>query len=111
MYKRQWYNSYTLFNTFGGGIQIISMMIFFPLLRKFLSVLKVFYVSFVMAIAGYGVLFILTLTNMSNLLLLFIPSFFIFTAFGMLTVLTTVFPVSYTHLYSADVYSCSIIHL
>ena len=43
------------------------------------------------AIAGYGVLFILTLTNMSNLLLLFIPSFFIFTAFGMLTVLTTVF--------------------
>ena len=86
-----WYNSYTLFNTFGGGIQIISMMIFFPLLRKFLSVLKVFYVSFVMAIAGYGVLFILTLTNMSNLLLLFIPSFFIFTAFGMLTVLTTVF--------------------
>lgn len=86
-----WYNSYTLFNTFGGGIQIISMMIFFPLLRKFLSVLMVFYVSFVMAIAGYGVLFILTLTNMSNLLLLFIPSFFIFTAFGMLTVLTTVF--------------------
>ena len=86
-----WYNSYTLFNTFGGGIQIISMMIFFPLLRKFLSALKVFYVSFVMAIAGYGVLFILTLTNMSNLLLLFIPAFFIFTAFGMLTVLTTVF--------------------
>ena len=26
-----WYNSYTLFNTFGGGIQIISMMILIPL--------------------------------------------------------------------------------
>ena len=30
-----WYNSYTLFNTFGGAVQILSMMIFFPVLRKF----------------------------------------------------------------------------
>lgn len=87
----KWYDSYTLFNTFGGAIQILSMMLFFPLLRKVLSALQVFYVSFVMAVAGYGVLFVLTLTNMSNILLLFIPGFFIFTAFGMLTVLTTVF--------------------
>ena len=36
-------------------------------------------------------LLILAFVNMSNLLLLFIPGFFIFTAFGMLTVLTTVF--------------------
>ena len=86
-----WYNSYTLFNTFGGGIQIISMMIFFPLLRKFLSVLKVFYVSFVMAIAGYIVLFILIFTSMSSVFILFIPAFFIFAANGMLLVLTTIF--------------------
>lgn len=87
----KWYDSYTLFNTFGGAIQILSMMVFFPLMRKMLSALKVFYVSFVMAIVGYGALFVLTLTNMSNIYLLFIPGFFIFTAFGMLTVLTTVF--------------------
>ncbi len=87
----KWYDSYTLFNTFGGAIQILSMMLFFPLLRKVLSALQVFYVSFVMAVAGYGVLFVLTLTNMSNIFLLFIPGFFVFTAFGMLTVLTTVF--------------------
>ena len=30
-----WYNGYTLFNTFGGAIQILSMMVLFPLLRKF----------------------------------------------------------------------------
>ena len=87
----KWYDSYTLFNTFGGAIQILSMMVFFPLMRKMMSALKVFYVSFVMAIVGYVALFVLTLTNMSNIYLLFIPGFFIFTAFGMLTVLTTVF--------------------
>lgn len=86
-----WYNSYTLFNTFGGAIQILSMMLFFPLLRKFLSTIRVFYVSFVMAIIGYTVLLVLAFTNMSNVFLLFIPGFFIFAANGMLSVLTTVF--------------------
>lgn len=86
-----WNSSYTLFNTFGGAIQILSMMLFFPLLRKLLSAIQVFYVSFVMAIAGYVVLLVLAFTNMSNVFLLFIPGFFIFAANGMLTVLTTVF--------------------
>lgn len=86
-----WFNSYTLFNTFGGGVQILSMMLFFPVLRKFLSAIKVFYVSFVMAIAGYATLLILSFTNMSSIFLLFIPGFLIFAANGMLTVLTTVF--------------------
>lgn len=86
-----WYNSYTLFNTFGGAIQILAMMLFFPLLRKFLSTIHVFYVSFAMAIAGYAILLLLTFTNMSNVFLLFIPGFLIFGANGMLSVLTTVF--------------------
>ncbi len=86
-----WYNSYTLFNTFGGAIQILSMMLFFPLLRKFMSTMKVFYLSIVMAVAGYGSLLLLSFTNMSSVYLLFIPGFLVFTAFGMLTVLTTVF--------------------
>lgn len=86
-----WYSGYTLFNTFGGAIQILSMMLFFPVLRKFLNAMQVFYVSFVMAIAGYVVLLVLAFTNMSNVFLLFVPGFFIFAANGMLTVLTTVF--------------------
>ncbi len=86
-----WYNSYTLFNTFGGAIQILSMMLFFPLLRKFLNTIQVFYVSFAMAIVGYISLLILAFTNMSNVFLLFIPGFFIFAANGMLSVLTTIF--------------------
>ena len=86
-----WYNSYTIFNTFGGGIQILSMMLFFPVLRKFLSAIRVFYVSFAMAILGYISLLALAFTNMANVFLLFIPGFFIFAANGMLSVLTTVF--------------------
>lgn len=86
-----WYNSYTLFNTFGGAIQILSMMLFFPLLRKFMSTMKVFYLSILMAVAGYGTLLVLSFTNMSSIYLLFIPGFLVFTAFGMSTVLTTIF--------------------
>ena len=86
-----WRGAYTLFNTFGGGIQILAMMLLFPLLRKFLSALNIFYVSFGMAILGYIILLILAFTNMSNVYLLFLPGFFIFAANGMLTVLTTVF--------------------
>ena len=68
-----WYNSYTLFNTFGGAVQILAMMLLFPLLRKFMSTIRIFYVSFLMAIAGYAVLLLLCFTNMSTVFLLFLP--------------------------------------
>ena len=86
-----WYNSYTLFNTFGGAVQILSMMMFFPLIRKFMSTVRVFYLSILLSVAGYGALLVLSFTNMSSIYLLFIPGFLVFTAFGMLTVLTTIF--------------------
>ena len=86
-----WYNDYTLFTAFGGGIQILSMMIFFPLLRRFMDSLKVFYVSFGLAIAGYGILLVLMLLGVNSLYVLLVPAFLVFAAFGMLTVLTTVF--------------------
>lgn len=73
-----WYNAYTLFNTFGGAMQILAMMLFFPILRKFLGTIQVFYTSFVMAILGYAVLLILMFVNMSNLYLLFVPAFLSF---------------------------------
>lgn len=86
-----WHDAYTLFNTFGGAMQILSMMLFFSVLRKFMSSIKVFYVSFVMAIFGYAALLLITFTSMSNVYILFIPGFFIFSSNGMLSVLTTVF--------------------
>ena len=67
-----WYNSYTLFNTFGGAIQILSMMALYPLLRNvlklnsikiflFLSLLNVF-ISFLSALSSLNVfLYFITL--------------------------------------------------
>ncbi len=86
-----WNNAYVLFNMFGGAIQVLSMMAFYPLLRKKFSSLQIFYICLGMAVAGYAVLLILAFTNMSVVYLLFIPAFFIFAANGMLTVITTVF--------------------
>lgn len=86
-----WFDTYTVFNIFGGAIQILSMMIAFPLIRKFLSSEAVFYLSLFFAMAGYGVLFIFMCLGISALPMLLIPAFFIFLAFGLLTVLTTVF--------------------
>ncbi len=86
-----WYNCYTVFNTFGGAVQIASMMIFYPLLRKFCTNVKIFYITLASAIIGYAVLFTIAFINMSNVMILFIPGFFIFAANGVLQVLTTVF--------------------
>ncbi len=86
-----WNDAYVLFNMFGGAIQVLSMMAFYPLLRKKFSSLQIFYICLAMAIIGYLVLLVLAFTNMSSVFLLFIPAFFIFAANGMLTVITTVF--------------------
>ena len=86
-----WNDAYVLFNMFGGAIQVLSMMLFYPMLRKKFSSLQIFYICLAMAVAGYAVLLVLAFTNMSNVFILFIPAFFIFAANGMLTVITTVF--------------------
>ena len=86
-----WNNAYVLFNMFGGAIQVLSMMLFYPLLRKKFTSLQIFYICLGMAIVGYAVLLLLAFTNMSSVFVLFIPAFCIFAANGMLTVITTVF--------------------
>ena len=86
-----WNDAYVLFNMFGGAIQVLSMMLFYPLLRRKFTSLQIFYICLGMAVCGYAVLLILAFTSMSSVFLLFIPAFFIFAANGMLTVITTVF--------------------
>ena len=86
-----WYNDYTLFSTFGGGVQILSMMILYPLLRRWFDNRKIFFISMGMCAAGYAVLLALTFTSMNSVWLLFIPGFFIFATNGINAILTTVF--------------------
>ncbi len=86
-----WQTDYTLFTTFGGGMQIVAMMLFFPLLRRFMNTIKLFYLSIGSAIAGYVMLLGLALTGMKNIYILFVPAFFIMSAVGVLNVLVTIF--------------------
>ncbi|MDO4616437.1 MAG: glycoside-pentoside-hexuronide (GPH):cation symporter [Lachnospiraceae bacterium] len=86
-----WHTTYTLFNTFGGAIQILSMMLVFPLFRRFMNTVQIFYLSLFLAVGGYGILLVLMCLGVHALAALLIPAFFIFLAFGLLTVLTTVF--------------------
>jgi len=86
-----WYNSYTMFNMFGGAVQVLAMMVAYPLLRKKFTNIKIFYITLGSAIVGYATLLAIAFINMSNVYVLFIPGFFIFAANGVLQVLTTVF--------------------
>lgn len=88
-----WYGDYSLFNAFGGGMQILAMMAFYPLMRKGLKLsnTKIFYAGLGSAMAGYAVLLALTFTGMGNVFVLFVPAFFIFSSCGIMNVLTTIF--------------------
>lgn len=86
-----WQGNYTLFNTFGGGIQILSMMLFFPLLRKLFSTMKTFYVAAFSAMIGYVILLLITLVGVKAVYPYLVPGFFIFGAVGVINVLVTVF--------------------
>jgi len=86
-----WNDAYVLFNMFGGAMQVLSMMALYPLLRRRFTSLQIFYICLGMAVLGYAVLLALSFTSMSSVFILFIPAFFIFSANGMLSVITTVF--------------------
>lgn len=86
-----WEGNYTLFNTCGGAFQILAMMLLFPLLRKFMNTMKIFTLSFVMALTGYVIILFISASGTTNVYLLLIPAFLIMAAIGMLNVVITVF--------------------
>lgn len=86
-----WEANYTLFNTCGGAFQILAMMILFPLFRKFMNTMKIFTLSFTMALAGYVIILGISASGSSNVYLLLIPAFLIMAAIGMLNVIITIF--------------------
>lgn len=88
---RNWQGNYTLFNTLAGAFQILAMMLLFPVLRKFMNTIKIFYVSVISAIVGYVILFFMALGGTNSVYPYFIPGFFIMSAVGVLNVLVTIF--------------------
>ncbi len=86
-----WQGNYTLFNMFAGAMQIFAMMLFFPLLRKAFSTLKIFYIGVFAAIAGYVILLVMSLLGTKNVYAFFVPGFFIMSSVGILNVICTIF--------------------
>ena len=82
---------FTLFNMVGGACQILAMMLLFPLLRKFMDTIKIFYTCFGMAVVGYIIIIIISATGTSKVTWLFIPAALIMAAVGVLNVIITVF--------------------
>jgi len=86
-----WRGNYTLFNTFGGVCQILAMMVLFPLLRRFMDTLKIFYLCVGSAILGYVVLLAMALSGVTNIYPFLAPCFFIMAAMGTMNVIVTIF--------------------
>ena len=82
---------FTLFNTVGGGCQILAMIFLFPIFRKFMDTVKIFYTCFGMAIVGYIIIIAESLSGTSNVNWLLIPAALIMAAVGVLNVIITVF--------------------
>ena len=73
------------------------MMVLFPLLRKLMNTMKIFYVSFAMAIHRiYSASNTCILHQCQAYLFYLYLRFFIFAANGMLLVLTTIFLAKYS---------------
>ena len=86
-----WQGNYTLFNTFAGAMQILAMMLFFPLLRKAFDTMKIFYIGVFSAIGGYVILLAMSLLGTKSVYPFFVPGFFIMGAVGILNVICTIF--------------------
>lgn len=90
--------AYSIFSGFGGGCQILAMMLF-PLFRKKFDKIKLFHVSTILGITGYITILCfaftgitrITETNKFGWMLCFIPGMLIFMGSGLLNVLITVF--------------------
>ena len=86
-----WQGNYTLFNMFAGAMQILAMMLFFPLLRKAFNTIKIFYIGVFSAVGGYLILLVLSLLGTKSVYPFFVPGFFIMGAVGILNVICTIF--------------------
>ena len=88
-----WYGNYTLFNTVGGGVQILSMMLLYPFMRNVLKLnnIKIFYVGAAMSIIGYIILLGLASMGVNGVTFFLIPGVLVMATAGMNNVIVTVF--------------------
>ncbi len=86
-----WINTYTIFNTAMSGLQLLSTMAVYPLLRLFMSRKAMFITSCIGSVAGYVILCLLAANNLVSIGLLLIPCVLISIPFGIFNVLITAY--------------------
>ncbi|MCR5101583.1 MAG: glycoside-pentoside-hexuronide (GPH):cation symporter [Butyrivibrio sp.] len=88
-----WKANYTLFNTVGGGVQILSMMILYPILRNALKLnnIKIFMAGICASVIGYIVLLVMASVGINSLGPFLVPGIIIMAVSGVNNVVVTVF--------------------
>lgn len=86
-----WNANYSLITMFIFAFQVIGMMIVYPLIRRFFNRKGIFAFSLVLAILGYGSLFVMSMFKTIPVVLLALPSLLMGVATGILNILTTVY--------------------
>ncbi|MCR5640080.1 MAG: glycoside-pentoside-hexuronide (GPH):cation symporter [Lachnospiraceae bacterium] len=88
-----WKANYTLFNTVGGGVQILAMMLLYPFLRRVLKLnnLKIFTYGICASILGYLILLGLATMGINALPPFLVPGIIVMAVSGVNNVVVTVF--------------------
>ena len=86
-----WNGNYSLITMFIFGFQVIGMMIIYPLIRRFFNRKGIFSFGLILAIAGYGLLFVFSMIKQVPVMALAAPALFMGVATGILNILTTVY--------------------
>jgi melibiose permease len=88
-----WNSNYTIFNMVGGGVQILSMMLLYPLLRNAfkLNNIKIFTYGIVASVVGYVILLVLATLGINALPPFLVPGVIIMAVAGVNNVVITVF--------------------
>lgn len=88
-----WKANYTLFNTVGGGVQILAMMILYPLLRSVfkLNNINIFKAGICASVIGYLILLAMATMGLNTLPPFLVPGVIIMAVAGVNNVVVTVF--------------------
>ncbi len=89
--SENWIDTYTIFNMGMSGLQLLSTMAVYPLLRLFMSRKAMFISSCICSVAGYVALCLMAANNIVSIGLLLIPCALISIPFGIFNVLITAY--------------------
>lgn len=86
-----WNANFSLITMVIFAAQVLGMMVVYPLIRRFFNRKGIFSFALILAIVGYGLLFVLSTFKSIPVIVLALPSLCMGVATGILNILTTVY--------------------